>query len=95
MNLQSNPPRWWYLRRNSSPVTCLCSDSPFGSRIAPAGCQPKRVKIPCMNKSSALANWTPEQIALGKRWVETWRLAGEDLERIRRKEIRELAAGPE
>jgi hypothetical protein len=48
-----------------------------------------------MNKSSALANWTPEQIALGKRWVETWRLAGEDLERIRRKEIRELAAGGE
>jgi hypothetical protein len=43
-----------------------------------------------MNKSSALADWTPEQIALGKRWVETWRLAGEDLERIRRKEIREL-----
>src|SRR4026209_453088 len=51
---------------------------------------PKRAKIPCMNKSSALANWTPEQLALGKRWVETWRLAGEDLERIRRKEIREL-----
>lgn len=39
---------------------------------------------------SALANWTPKQIALGKRWVETWRLAAEDLERIRRKEIREL-----
>jgi len=39
---------------------------------------------------SALANWTPEQIALGKRWVETWKLAGVDLERIRRKEIREL-----
>ncbi len=43
-----------------------------------------------MKKSSALADWTPEQIALGKRWVETWRLAGQDLERIRRKEIREL-----
>jgi hypothetical protein len=43
-----------------------------------------------MKRSSALANWTPEQIALGKRWVETWKLAGEDLERIRRKEIREL-----
>ena len=43
-----------------------------------------------MNKSSALADWTPEQIALGKRLVETWKLAGEDLERIRRKEIREL-----
>ena len=43
-----------------------------------------------MNKSSALADWTPEQIALSKKWVETWRLAGEDLEQIRRKEIREL-----
>ncbi len=42
------------------------------------------------NKRSALRDWTPEQIALGKRWVETWRLAGADLERIRRKELREL-----
>ena len=40
--------------------------------------------------SSALAGWSPEQIALGKRWVETWKLAGADLERLRRKEIREL-----
>jgi hypothetical protein len=39
---------------------------------------------------SALANWSPEQIALGKRWVATWKLAAEDLERIRRKELREL-----
>lgn len=49
-----------------------------------------RAKILYMNKSSALADWTLEQIALGKRWVETWRLAGEDLEHIRRREIREL-----
>ncbi len=41
-------------------------------------------------KPSALSSWTPEQIALGRRWVETWKLAGADLERIRRKEIREL-----
>jgi hypothetical protein len=39
---------------------------------------------------SALAAWTPEQITLGKKWVKTWRRAGVDLERIRRKEIREL-----
>jgi hypothetical protein len=39
---------------------------------------------------SALSNWSPEQIALGKRWVATWKLAAEDLERIRRKELREL-----
>lgn len=44
------------------------------------------------DEPSTLANWTPEQIALGRRWVETWRLAGEDLERIRRKELRELDA---
>ena len=50
----------------------------------------KHVKIRCMNKSDALADWTPEQIALGKRWVETWKLAAVDLERIKRKEIREL-----
>jgi len=39
---------------------------------------------------STLDSWTPEQIALGKRWVATWKLAAEDLERIRRKELREV-----
>jgi hypothetical protein len=39
---------------------------------------------------SALSNWTPEQIALGRRWVETWRLAALDLEGIRRAELRVL-----
>lgn len=39
---------------------------------------------------SALAKWSSEQIALGKRWVAAWRLAAEDLEQIRRKELREL-----
>jgi hypothetical protein len=39
---------------------------------------------------SALRGWTPEQIAQGLRWVETWKLAGADLERIHRQEIREL-----
>lgn len=42
------------------------------------------------DEPSSLANWTPEQIALGRRWVKTWKLAGEDLERIHRKELREL-----
>ncbi|HKZ79680.1 MAG TPA: hypothetical protein VJ124_15510 [Pyrinomonadaceae bacterium] len=42
------------------------------------------------DEPSALAKWTPEEIALGKRWVETWRLAGAELERMHRKEIREL-----
>ena len=39
---------------------------------------------------SALKSWTSEQVAAGLRWVETWKLAGADLERIKRKEIREL-----
>ena len=43
-----------------------------------------------MNGTSALADWTPDQIALGKRWVKTWQLAAVELEKIRRREIREL-----
>jgi len=43
-----------------------------------------------MNKSSALADWTPEKLALGKRWIEMWQLAAVDLEQIKRREIREL-----
>lgn len=43
-----------------------------------------------MNKPSALAGWTPEQLALAKKWVETWKLAATELERIRRRELREL-----
>ena len=39
---------------------------------------------------SILADWTPEQIALGKRWVQTWNEAGPELERIRREELRRL-----
>jgi hypothetical protein len=39
---------------------------------------------------SALAGWTAEEISLGKRWMQTWQLAGEQLERIRRRELREL-----
>ncbi len=43
-----------------------------------------------MKSRSALENWTPEQIALGKRWVETWERAAAELERIKRREIRQL-----
>jgi hypothetical protein len=39
---------------------------------------------------SSLEGWTSEEIARGRRWVETWELATQDLERIRRREIREL-----
>ncbi|MGE3842889.1 MAG: hypothetical protein AB7I50_15040 [Vicinamibacterales bacterium] len=39
---------------------------------------------------SALASWTPEQVALGKRWVQTWRDAGPELDRLRRRDLRTL-----
>ena len=40
--------------------------------------------------SSEIGDWTPEQLALAQRWVETWKLAVVDLERIRRQELRQL-----
>ncbi|MBA3298324.1 MAG: hypothetical protein H0U19_15470 [Acidobacteria bacterium] len=39
---------------------------------------------------SALAGWTVEQIAAGRRWVNAWKAAGPNLERIRRHELRQL-----
>jgi hypothetical protein len=42
------------------------------------------------HKPSALSSWSPQQLADARRWVETWKLAGEDLARIHRKELREL-----
>ena len=41
---------------------------------------------------SALAAWTPEEIARGRRWVDAWRRATPELERIRREELRHLDA---
>jgi len=42
------------------------------------------------DEPSALTSWTPQQLADAKRWVETWEMAGKDLELIHRKELREL-----
>jgi len=42
--------------------------------------------------TSSLANWTPEEIENTKKWVETWRRAGPELEKIRREEVRNLDA---
>jgi hypothetical protein len=39
---------------------------------------------------SGLSSWTPEEIALGRRWVQAWREAGRDMERLRREELRRL-----
>lgn len=44
------------------------------------------------SRPSALESWSPEQIALGRRWVKTWQEAAPRLERIRRQELRELDA---
>lgn len=41
-------------------------------------------------KPTGLAAWTPDEIAAGRRWVQTWRDAGPELERIRREELRRL-----
>ena len=42
------------------------------------------------NESSSLKNWTPEELANGRRWVQAWREAGRDMERLRREELRQL-----
>ena len=39
---------------------------------------------------SSLAEWTPEQIAAGRRWVQAWAEAAPELERLRRDELRQL-----
>jgi hypothetical protein len=36
------------------------------------------------------ANWTPDEIELGRRWVQAWKAAGPELERLRREELRRL-----
>jgi len=42
------------------------------------------------SETSSLADWTPEQITLGRRWVQAWNQAGPELERLRREELRRL-----
>lgn len=44
------------------------------------------------SRRSALDTWSPEEVALGRRWVNTWREATPRLEAIRRRELRELDA---
>ncbi len=43
-------------------------------------------------EKKGLADWTAEQIALGRKWVAAWQRAGPELERIRREELRRLDA---
>jgi hypothetical protein len=44
------------------------------------------------SESSSLRNWTPAELALGRRWVQAWREAGQEMERLRREELRHLDA---
>lgn len=50
----------------------------------------KRLNSSMAQRANPLAGWTPEEIAVGRRWVETWKHAGEALEHIRLRELREL-----
>ena len=42
------------------------------------------------SRPSALKNWSPEQVAQGRRWVKTWQEAAPRLEAIRRQELRQM-----
>ena len=42
------------------------------------------------HEASSLSSWTPEAVALGRRWVQAWREAGEAMERLHREELRRL-----
>jgi hypothetical protein len=42
------------------------------------------------SRPSALAAWSPEQIARGRQWVKAWADAAPHLERIRREELRRI-----
>jgi hypothetical protein len=44
------------------------------------------------SRRSALDTWSPEEVAAGRRWVQTWREAAPRLEAIRRRELRQLDA---
>ncbi len=41
-------------------------------------------------RDDPFAGWSPEDIALGRRWVETWKRTAKALERVRIRELREL-----
>lgn len=65
-------------------------------RVAPGprrqGCQGARAGYAgtVNSEASSLADWTPEQVALGQRWARVWMEAGPALEQVRRQELRRL-----
>lgn len=42
------------------------------------------------SQRSALASWSPEEVARGRQWAQAWKNAAPALERIRREELRRL-----
>jgi hypothetical protein len=42
------------------------------------------------SRPSALQSWPPELIARGRAWVEAWKRAAPELERMRREDLRAL-----
>jgi hypothetical protein len=44
------------------------------------------------SRPAALAGWTEQAIADGRRWVAAWKVAGPRLEEVRRRELRETDA---
>ena len=69
--------------RASVPPTVVCQERmKFGLRA----------KLSHARRPSALASCSPEQIALGRRWVEAWKQAAPALDRMRRQELRGLDA---
>ena len=41
-------------------------------------------------ETTNLTDWSPHQLELGRRWVQAWKAAGPELERLRREELRRL-----
>jgi hypothetical protein len=43
-----------------------------------------------MPQRSALASWSAEEIRRGRQWVDAWKRAAPELERMRREDLRRL-----
>lgn len=55
-------------------------------------CRAERYNCDMADRPSALATWSPEQVAQGRAWVAAWTRAGPALEEVRRRELRALNA---
>lgn len=69
-------------------VSAIAASRRLGSLTFPEWLLDQNGTIPGKRNLDLLASWTPDQIAQGRLWVETWRAAGADMERVRRAELR-------